>query len=111
MYNILNDPDTLTIIGMHIPYLEKLLSESSCTLITQLKVDYNYIEVTPYGTCFNIKEKMFEENPALKGSPRAFSFYEYKGDVPYPEIFVEGKLIYSYYIQYTRVVNMRLDPD
>lgn len=46
-----------------------LLSESACRIIKPISLDFNFIEVTPYGTCFNIREKRFEiDPPSLKGT-------------------------------------------
>ena len=56
-------------------------------LIKQFEIDYNYIEVQPYGVCFSICEKSFVQDPCgLKGSPRAYVKYMYDVNMtPYPE--------------------------
>lgn len=69
--------------------ISKLLSAPSCRIIKNIKIDFNFIECQN-GWFFNIEEKIFEQNPHLKGSPRAFVLYEYTGEVPYPKPFVEG---------------------
>ena len=71
----------------------QLLQRASCRLIKQLVIDYNFIEVQPYGTCFNIMKKCFEKDPKMNGSPRCFIRYEYRKEfVPYPRPFVQGTL-------------------
>ena len=75
--------------------LINLLSDPECRLIHPIKIDYNYIEVTPYGRCFNIKMKCFQQDPEdLNGSPRAYVIYDREeGDIPYPKMFVDGKFL------------------
>ena len=55
-------------------------------------VNLNYIEVLPYGTCFNIPKRVFVKDPTdLDGSPRAYVRYTYTpGKRPFPKPFVEG---------------------
>lgn len=78
-----------------IPCMNQLLmflSDADCGLIKSIDIDYNFIEVQPKGYCFDIKKKEFiKDPPDLKGSPRAFIYYNYDGKVPYPKYFVEGK--------------------
>ena len=79
------------------PFLQPLCgmqSEPSCKLIKPIVIDYNYIEVLPEGTCFNILEKSFQQQPNMKGSPRAFVKYVYdERKRPKPIPFIEGKNI------------------
>jgi len=72
--------------------LTNLLSQPKCALIKPIHIDYNYIEVQPRGTCFDIWNKCFVKDPVeLKGSPRAFVKYHYvEGRIPKPRLFVEG---------------------
>ena len=72
--------------------LTHLLSQPKCALIKPINIDYNFIEVQPTGTCFDIWNKRFVKNPVdLKGSPRAFARYKYvAGIVPKPRLFIEG---------------------
>ena len=71
--------------------ISSLLSEPECTSLTQMKIDFDYIEVLPKGWFFKIDEKKFVKNPEnLKGTPRAFVAYHYNGKVPKPRKFIEG---------------------
>jgi len=68
LHHILGNPEIADHIASHVTQLVSLLSVRSCRLIKPITLDYNYIEVLPYGTCFNIEKKKFEENPKdLKG--------------------------------------------
>ena len=78
-------------IASNVSVLVSLLSNPACQLIPQLVVDYNFIEVEPYGTCFDIENKRFVvDPPELEGSPRAYVKYSYTGEVPRPAYFIEG---------------------
>ncbi|XP_066930600.1 uncharacterized protein [Clytia hemisphaerica] len=92
VHYLLGCPEIADQIVAQVTPIINLLSVSSCRIIKPLIVDYNFIEVAPYGTCFNISEKCFQvDPPTLKGSPRAFVKYTYDPDVlPYPEPFVKG---------------------
>ena len=92
LMNLLGNPEIAEEIVCYVTTLTTLLSESSCKLISPIKMDYNFIEVLPAGTCFNITKKKFEVNPEdLVGSPRAYVRYNYDKDVePNPEPFIEG---------------------
>ena len=73
---ILGSPAVADQIVSHVQPLINLLSVSSCRIIKPIVIDYNFIEVTPFGTCFNIKEKRFEiDPPDLKGICWIFSFF------------------------------------
>ncbi|XP_066933575.1 uncharacterized protein [Clytia hemisphaerica] len=89
---VLGNSEMADQIVQHVTQIINLLSESACRIIKPLQIDYNFIEVTPYGTCFNIREKCFQLEPAdLKGSPRAFVKYLYNPDrTPHPEPFIKG---------------------
>ena len=50
-------------IVSHVSPIISLLSVKSCRLIEPMKVDYNFIEVLPFGTCFSIRGKCFELDP------------------------------------------------
>ena len=87
--------DDATIAEVLLPSIEKLsslLSKPSCGLLPCMPVDLNYIEVLPYGTCFDIPNRKFVKDPAdLKGTPRAYVRYTYiPGKRPFPKPFVEG---------------------
>jgi len=80
-------------IVTNISTLTNLLSQPKCALIKPINIDYNYIEVQPKGTCFDIWNKCFIKDPAeLKGSPRAFVKHQIyqEGRIPKPKLFVEG---------------------
>ena len=82
-------------IVSNISVLNTLLSQPQCRLIKPIQIDYNFIEVLPRGTCFDIWNKTFVKDPPhLKCSPRAFVRYTLvEGKVPKPKVFIEGKSI------------------
>ena len=92
LMNLLGNSNIAEEIVSYVTPLTALLSESSCKLISPIKIDYNFIEVLPTGTCFNSELKKFEVNPKdLVGSPRAYIRYVYDEDVePNPEPFIKG---------------------
>ena len=73
-----------------------ILSNRECSIIKQIQIDHNLIEVLPTGTCFNIEEKRFVcgpfgESDIEKITPWAFVHYTYKeGVIPYPKRFIDG---------------------
>ena len=77
--------------------MTNLLSKSACRIIAPLKINLNYIEVQPFGTCFDIENKRFVIDPDVlkEASPRAFVKYRYsKEKVPNPTYFIEGINLY-----------------
>ena len=69
LHYILGNEEIAESLTLHIPTLVHLLSVKSCRLIQPLVLDYNYIEVQPKFTCFNIRRKEFVQNPSdLKGA-------------------------------------------
>ena len=78
----------------HVEKLSSLLAKPACGLLSAVAVvvNLNYIEVLPYGTCFNIPKRVFVKDPTdLDGSPRAYVRYTYTpGKRPFPKPFVEG---------------------
>ena len=90
LLNIMGNMDIADQIASFMSPLTNLLSEPCCKLIRPIKLDYNFIEVSE-GYFFNIDKKLFEKNPkTLNGSPRAYVFYNYDGNVPDPKPFIEG---------------------
>lgn len=67
----------------------RLIEKPACQIITQMKIDYNFIEVKD-GYYFDIENKCFVKNPKLMGSPRAFVLYNCRKR-PNPRPFMEGK--------------------
>ena len=51
------NPNFFDVLAPNLKRLEELLSHSTCQLINQIEIDYNLIEVKPYGVCFSIAEK------------------------------------------------------
>lgn len=91
---ILGSPVVADVVASHTYEITRLLSEPSCRVISQLKIDYNFIEVMD-GIFFNIEKKKFEENPVeVNGSPRAFVLYKKTSRVPKPKLFIEGNLFF-----------------
>lgn len=88
---IMGNADVADVLANQAYQVTRLLSEPSCRIISQLKIDYNFIEVRD-GQFFNIEKKLFEEKPeGLAGSPRAFVLYRYiPGKIPKPKPFIEG---------------------
>ena len=73
-----------------------ILSNRECSIIKQIQIDHNLIEVSPTRTCFNIEEKRFVcdpigESDIGKITPRAFVHYTYKERViAHPKRFIDG---------------------
>lgn len=87
----LSNPQIADAVAQHIEQINKLLSDPACKMIKPLVIDYNYIEVLPKGTCFDIAGKKFVKDPKMLGSPRAFVKYRYHENiVPYPAQFIRG---------------------
>ena len=96
---IMGNADVADVLANQAYPVTRLLSEPSCRVISQLKIDYNFIEVLK-GQFFNIEKKGFEENPTnLNGSPRAFVLYRYiPGRIPKPKPFIESTILVFDYI-------------
>ena len=96
LHALVSDMRIADAIAQHLPALIGLLCDPHCRLIHPIRIDLDYIEVLPKGTCFHIPTKSFVVNPSnIGGSARAFVHYTYKEDVvPFPRQFVEGKLRY-----------------
>ena len=96
LLNLLGNVEIANVVASFLQMLTGLLSEpAACRLIAPIKVEYNFIEVQPYGTCLNIVRKNFVLDPVMAGSPRAYVKYLYEnGKVPQPIKFIEGKLRY-----------------
>ena len=68
VHHILGNSEVADAIVSYVSPIIGLLSVKSCRLILPIQLDYNFIEVLPYGTCFNIQKKCFELDPSdLKG--------------------------------------------
>ena len=68
LHYIMGNGEVAEIVAPHVSVIVNLLSAKSCRIIHPITIDYNYIEVEPAGTCFNIKKKKFEVDPIdLKG--------------------------------------------
>jgi len=68
LHHILGNAEVADHIASHVSQLSSLLSVRACRLIKPIQIDYNFIEVLPLGTCFNIELKRFELDPKdLKG--------------------------------------------
>jgi len=68
IHSILGNAEIADMIAAHVTQIVNLLSVNACRLIKPITIDFNFIEVLPAGTCFNIEEKKFEIDPKnLKG--------------------------------------------
>ena len=73
-----------------------ILSNRECSVIKQIQIDHNLIEVLPTGSYFNIEEKRFVYDPLGESDnrkivPRAFVHYIHKeGVTPHPKRFIDG---------------------
>ncbi len=73
-----------------------ILSFKGCKIIRQIEIDYDLVEVKPYGVCFSFSKKSFYPNIIADEkigviSPRAYVSYTFKEDVvPYPSLFVNS---------------------
>ena len=76
MHHILGNPEVADAVAHHIGQIISLLKVKSCRLIQPIKIDYNYIEVLPRGTCFDIAGKRFIQDPGdLKGKCYFLAYY------------------------------------
>ena len=89
----LKNYELANVITPYVTTLCNLLSQPDCQLIEQITIDFNYIEVDPYGYCFDIKGKCFVKDPKdLHGSPRAYVKYNYyPNKKPDATKFIAGK--------------------
>ena len=60
---VLSNHKMADLIASQVNNVTSILSNKGCQMIRQMKINYNLIEVKPFGTCFSIKEKQFIENP------------------------------------------------
>ena len=68
VHYVLGNKEIANAIAGQISNIIALLSVPSCRLLKPLEMNFNYIEVLPYGTVFNIEKKCFELDPEdLKG--------------------------------------------
>ena len=88
------NPNFTDVLAPNLKRLEELLSRSICQLINQIEIDYNLIEMKPYGVCFSIAEKEFvtsliSYSDIAKITPRAYVSYTYEPSrVPLPKPFI-----------------------
>ena len=68
IHHILGNSDIDDSIISYVSPIINPLSEKSCRLIPPIEIDFNFIEVLPPGTCFDIRNKCFKLDPIdLKG--------------------------------------------
>ena len=90
------NPNFTDVLAPNLKRLEELLSRSTCQLINEIEIDYNLIEVKPYGVCFSIAEKEFVTSPISyseigKITPRVYVSYTYEPSrVPLPKPFIDS---------------------
>ena len=64
IHHILGNTEVADAIVSYVSPIVSLLSVKACRMIEPIIIDFNYIEVKPYGTCFNIEGKCFELDPS-----------------------------------------------
>lgn len=68
IHHILGNSEIADAIVSYVSPIINLLSVKSCRLIPPIKIDFNFVEVLPQGTCFDIRNKCFKVDPSdLKG--------------------------------------------
>lgn len=107
---LLSDVKVADVLVPHIKQIIDLLSDPECGMVKQLVIDFNFIECQPFGYCFNIEKKCFEKDPKeLKGSPRAFVYYEYSEEKePSPKYFVPGAYCLKIFSDNAQIQNFSL---
>jgi len=63
IHHIMGNAEVADAIASFAGQIIGLLSVKACRLIRPIVIDYNFIEVQPFGTCFNISGKCFEKDP------------------------------------------------
>ena len=61
--SIVKNPSFTEIVEPNPKKLEELLTRRGCQIIPQIEINYDYIEVNPFGVCFSIAYKCFILNP------------------------------------------------
>ena len=54
------------LMASQVNHVASIFSNKGCQMIRQMKIDYNLIEVKPFGTCFSIKESDLLKIPLEK---------------------------------------------
>lgn len=92
LLTIVGNPEIADQIATYVNPIANLLEEPACRLLKPIEIDFNYIEVLPEGTLFDIAGKKFtRDHQKLRGSPRAFVSYVYnKNKDPNPKPFIQG---------------------
>lgn len=96
LHSLLCNTQLANIITSVLHPVASILSFKSCKIIRQLEIDYDLIEVKPYGVCFSFTKKRFLTNAIPDGeigiiSPRTYISYTYKPNVvPLPQLFVNS---------------------
>lgn len=68
IHSIMGNTEVANVMAHHACQIISLLKVKSCRLIEPIIIDYNFIEVLPRGTCFDIENKSFVKDPKnLKG--------------------------------------------
>lgn len=69
IHHMLGNHEVADAVAHHAAQIISLLKVKTCRLIHPINIDYNFIEVLPHGTCFDIEGKRFVSNPEnLKGN-------------------------------------------
>ena len=78
IHSILGNAEVAEVIASHTSTLISLLSVPACRLIQPIDMDYNFIEVRPLGTLFDIEGKCFvSDGSKLKGDYSCFTQFSF----------------------------------
>ena len=73
LHYILGNNELAEVVAPHLQTINHLLSAKACRIVQPISLDFNFIEVLPFGTCFDIRQKKFVKDPKdLKGLKTAF---------------------------------------
>ena len=96
LHSLLCNAQIAELLTPHLAVVSNILSHKECTIVRQIVINYDLVELKPFGTCFCFSEKTFKadcfsDNDVGKITPRAYVSYTYKENVvPYPRIFVQS---------------------
>ena len=96
VHSLLSNTQLANVLTPMLTPVINILTYKGCKIVRQIDIDYDLVEVKPYGVCFSFSRKTFAENLIAEEkigliSPRAYVSYTFKEDVvPYPRLFVDS---------------------